>query len=511
MRAALYARVSSKEQVEGYSIDAQKRAFRSLCKGRLWEPTAEYVDEGTSARTDKLSRRPAFQSALADAQAHAFDVLVVHKLDRFSRNHRITENSLHALGQAGVAFVSIVEQIDFTTPSGKLFLTMLGGLAQFYSDNLSQETKKGKQERKAQGLYNGLLPFGVMKGPDGVPKAHDETWVIKDKKGNIVEEREPTYDGLALAFQLAAREEADKAIAQVLNARGYRTRGTHGSNPFSKDTVGGILQNRFYVGELPDGKGGWVKGKHRPIVPPELFEMVHDARARRRNLPQTIPGRGHRYSLSGVARCSACGSRLRVSNSDDPRLICAKRQDTGECSAKSAALLPLETQIEAYLHAFKLPEDYREQMLAYCEDMDSDAGAKTEIRSIEGELKRIKDLYRLGDMEYAEYLAERQLLQARLARLTVAQSRPDHVGRMAHFLKNMALAWEAAGQEQKNRLAAELFEAVWVKDKLIQAVTPRPEFIPFFDLVYSGCQTSLQTYGPDGIRTRDLGLDRTAC
>lgn len=511
MRAALYARVSSPEQLEGYSIDAQRRAFRLLCQGRGWESVQEYMDEGKSARTDKIGKRPAFQKALADAQAHLYDVLVVHKLDRFSRNHRITENSLHGLGQAGVAFISIMEQIDFTTPSGRLFLTMLGGLAQFYSDNLSQETKKGKHERKAQGLYNGILPFGVIKGSDGIPKPHDETWYIRDKEGNIIQERQPTYEGLLLAFNLAAQGETDKSIAQVLNARGYRTWGTHGQNPFSKDTVGGMLQNRFYIGELPDGKGSWVKGRHSPIIPLELFEAVQNARAKRRTVPQTIPGKGHRYSLSGVARCSTCGSRLRVSNSDKPRLVCAERQDRGDCTAKSAALLQLENQMAAYLRALKLPEDYKGKMLAYCQAMDNDTGVETEIKSLKGELKRIKNLYRIGDMEYAEYLSERQQLQARLAKATVAEAKPDHLSRVAQFLNNMALAWDVADQENRNRLAVELFEAVWVKDSLVLGVTPRPEFIPFFDVIYSGCQTSLQSYGPDGIRTRVLDLDRIAC
>lgn len=63
MRAALYARVSSPEQLEGYSIDAQKRAFKLLCRGRGWEPVAEYIDEGKSARSDRLAKRPAFRKA----------------------------------------------------------------------------------------------------------------------------------------------------------------------------------------------------------------------------------------------------------------------------------------------------------------------------------------------------------------------------------------------------------------------------------------------------------------
>ena len=90
MKAALYARVSSEEQVEGYSIDAQRRAFGALVQSRGWTKYQEYIDEGKSARTDNVNKRPAFKEMITDALAGGFDVLVVHKLDRFSRNLRIT-------------------------------------------------------------------------------------------------------------------------------------------------------------------------------------------------------------------------------------------------------------------------------------------------------------------------------------------------------------------------------------------------------------------------------------
>ena len=151
MRAALYARVSSEEQVEGYSIDAQKRAFQALVVGRGWTEYQQYVDEGKSARTDDINRRPAFKEMTAAAVSGNFDVLVVHKPDRFSRNLRITLEYFDKLSKAGIAFVSINKQMDFSTPWGRLALTLLGGLAQFYSDNLSQETKKEWHEM-AKGL-----------------------------------------------------------------------------------------------------------------------------------------------------------------------------------------------------------------------------------------------------------------------------------------------------------------------------------------------------------------------
>ena len=75
------------------------------------------------------------------------------------------------------------------------------GLAQFYSDNLSNEVKKGKAERKAQGLYNGLLPFGAVKGEDGIPIADEDT-----------------HQGLSLAFDMAAEGDSDREIARRLSA-----------------------------------------------------------------------------------------------------------------------------------------------------------------------------------------------------------------------------------------------------------------------------------------------------
>jgi DNA invertase Pin-like site-specific DNA recombinase len=132
---------------------------------------------------------------------------------------------------------------------GKLMLGMQGMLAEFYSDNLSQETKKGWDERRKQGYYCGLLPFGAAKGDDGVPVPHPKT-----------------HTGLQMAFGMAAEGYSDRDIAQALNQHGYRTAGNQGNRPFSKDTVRGVLSDRFYQGEIPDGNGGWLEAKHDALI-----------------------------------------------------------------------------------------------------------------------------------------------------------------------------------------------------------------------------------------------------
>jgi len=174
-----------------------------------------------------------------------------------------------------------------------------------------------------------------------------------------------------------------------------------------------------------------------------------------------------------------------ISPPSNPRMMCHNRIDRGECGAESARLQQLEAQMVAYLKAFKLPGDYRERMLAYCQGMEVVTGAEAEVDATKARLNRIKELYSWGDMGKAEYLAERHELQARLATLAVSNTRVSHLDRIGQFLQNFGLAWEGGDQEQRNRLAAELFEAVWVDKGQVLAVTPHLDMIPFFDLVYS--------------------------
>ncbi len=175
-------------------------------------------------------------------------MLVVHKIDRFSRKLRVTLEHFEKLGKAGVGFVAIENQIDYSTPMGKLMLNMQGGLAELYSDNLSEEVKKGLTEREARGLHCGPLPFGATINGDKVP--------IPDPA---------SYSGLLLAFELGAQGMSDREVAQRLNADGYWTTGARGDGRFSVASIRGILTNRFYLGELADGDK-WINGKHESMV-----------------------------------------------------------------------------------------------------------------------------------------------------------------------------------------------------------------------------------------------------
>ena len=483
VRVASYARVSREEQVQGYSLDAQSRAFHSLVDSRdNWGIYKEYVEPGRSAYVEDIRKRPVFLEAIRDAEAGKYDVLVVHNIDRFSRKLMVTLEYIERLAKAGVGFVSIENQIDYTTPHGKFMLAMQGGLAELYSARLGEEVKKGLHERRAQGLYLGLLPFGATKGNDGVPTTHPGT-----------------MPGLKMVFELAAQGKSDREIARSLNHAEYRTAGNQGNRMFSKDTVRGILTNRFYVGEIQNGNGGCIKAQHGPLIPLEQFEAAQKTRDRRRRNPaKTTRGDARLSSLSGVARCYECGATLRtMRNRGVARMVCNTRLKRGGCSQSSARLDVYEAQLQDYLEAFSIPEDYQEQLLetqkqliAAYDDTEAQRGR------LQAALERLKDLYKWGDKKPEEYLAESQEIEEELDSFERPVSDDRSMDYLAQFLRDVASAWSEASEEQRNKLARVLFDSVWIENQKVLGVTPRSELKPFFDLRYSELSNDVLQWRP---------------
>ncbi len=143
MKAVLYSRVSDESQIDSWSIPAQIREFETYCQQKGWQAVSVYSEEGKSARSDSLEKRPQFRRLLDDCKRGNIDVVVVHSLDRWSRNLRVTLESFKQLADNQVSFVSITENIDYSTPEGKLFIAMLGAFAQYFSDNLAKHVRKG--------------------------------------------------------------------------------------------------------------------------------------------------------------------------------------------------------------------------------------------------------------------------------------------------------------------------------------------------------------------------------
>src|SRR5690349_6951240 len=127
MRVAIYTRVSTEEQIDGFSLSAQAEQCRRYAEQKGWAIVKIYEERG---RSGKSAQRPEFQQMIADADSQQFDVIVVHKIDRFSRSLLDLMIYLKQLNEQGILFVSISEDMDYTTPNGRLMLNMIGAVAQ---------------------------------------------------------------------------------------------------------------------------------------------------------------------------------------------------------------------------------------------------------------------------------------------------------------------------------------------------------------------------------------------
>ena len=147
MKAAIYARVSTIDQ----EPENQLQELRRYVGARGWT-SVEYVDRGVSGAKD---RRPALDQLLADARRRRFDVLICWRLDRLGRNLRHLITLLDDLQALGVAFVSLAEGIDATTPAGRLQMHLLGAIAEFERGRIVERVRAGLARARAQGTKLG--------------------------------------------------------------------------------------------------------------------------------------------------------------------------------------------------------------------------------------------------------------------------------------------------------------------------------------------------------------------
>ncbi len=150
MRIAIYARVSTVGN--GQSPEMQLRELREYCERRGWSLAGEYVDVGISGAKDS---RPELNRLLADAHRRHFDAVVVWKFDRFARSVSHLLRALETFRALGVEFVSLSEQVDTSTPTGKMVFTVLGAVAELERSLIAERVRAGLRNAKAKGKVLG--------------------------------------------------------------------------------------------------------------------------------------------------------------------------------------------------------------------------------------------------------------------------------------------------------------------------------------------------------------------
>src|ERR1035437_3561532 len=242
VRVATYTRISTDETNQPYSLGAQRdRLDAYVASQDGWHIVSRFVDKASG----KSLERPGLGAARAAAAGGAFDLLLVYRVDRFSRNIGQLGALIEELDKASVAFRSVSEPFDTSTPAGRMMMQMLGVFAEFERATIVERIGAG-MERKAKlgGWTVGTYPFGYRK-LDGVVGPSPDPVAVP-----IVHE----------IFQHCTQDRAESApITSPLNGRRPRTR--YGG-PWSRTAILDVLRNRAYLGEVPF-RGVWYDGHHR--------------------------------------------------------------------------------------------------------------------------------------------------------------------------------------------------------------------------------------------------------
>ena len=292
MRGVIYARYSSDNQREE-SIEGQIRENTAYAKKNGIEIVGTYIDRAVSAKTDN---RPQFQQMVKDSAKKGFDVVIVWKLDRFARNRFDSAKYKAALKKNNVRVISATEAIS-EGAEGIILESVLEGMAEYYSADLSEKVTRGLTENALKCKFNGgNIPYGYF--------------VDAEQHYQI----DPTQAPLVLEiFCRYAGGESIVSITSDLNARGIRTAK---GNRFNKSSLKRMFANRKYIGEyhyrdvvLPDSMPA--------IIPKELFDRVTVRVAQNKHNPSKSKA-PETYILTTKLFCGTCNSMFVGESANKP-------------------------------------------------------------------------------------------------------------------------------------------------------------------------------------------------
>lgn len=332
--AAVYTRVSTDEQArEGYSLDAQLKAIKKYAQNNDILIDSKYIfsDEGISGR--KAEKRPAFMEMIKQAKSKPkkFDLILVHKFDRFARNREdsVVYKSL-LKKEYGIPVISISEPLDPDDKMSVIMEAFLEAMAEYYSLNLSGEVKKGQLEKHSKGELQTNPSFGY--------DVSNNKLIINENESKVVK----------MIFEQYAIDNLPMMnIAKNINALNIKTkRGSH----FENRTIYYMLNNPVYIGKLrytPGRRNSYdfddpntilVDGQHEPIIDLELWNSVQMKLAKNAKWkkPKQHIDLNTKHWTKGLVRCKECGCTM---------VTCGKTKlrcngyNKGKCSNSTTLLI----------------------------------------------------------------------------------------------------------------------------------------------------------------------------
>lgn len=444
MKVALYCRVSTEEQAQGFSIHHQKERMVSYCHSQGWSEYELYIDDGY---TGTNMNRPHLKYMLHEIQVGHVQMVLVYKLDRLSRRQK---DVLHLLEDVfepyQVGFRSVTEPFDTSTPFGKAMIGMLAVFAQLERDTIIERTRSGKRERTKQGRwYGGPVPYGYE-------------WSLEKQK------LLPNGAQAPLVREMFHQFVAGKSYMSLARWLSERSKERLFS---SHKTLLYMLTNPIYVGKL-NYLGQLVPGLHDPLIDEETWQRAQEE-VRHRRLQRSPYGK---YLLSNLMVCGSCGAPLKHTHRTDRRAATVRNRDYYLCSAKhqgkkcASRYYPaqlLEEQVVTSIKGLTLDTDLvkgelNKVWVSRGQDETLSNQLKANLLILENRLARWYHAFEVGQLDAAqvanrleELEAEKQAVRLRLHELETEQPfLPSHTISLLHSLSDVSGQWSWFTAEEKS-------------------------------------------------------------
>lgn len=470
--ACLYVRVSTDRQEE-LSPDAQKRLLLDYAKSHnmIVAPEHIFIENGISGR--KADKRPEFQRmiAMAKSEERPFSTILVWKFSRFARNQEesIVYKSM-LKKQCNIDVISITEPL-IDGPFGSLIERIIEWMDEYYSINLSGEVIRGMTEKAMRGGYQSTPCIGYTSPAPGMP------FVIVPEEARIVK---------YIFEQYVYHHKDPTAIARSINKMGVQTKR---GNSFEKRNIVYIIRNKFYIGKII-----WNDierdGVHETFISQELFQAANDRldaefRPKRRRNVSTC-----QHWLSGLVKCSICGSSLAFNGSRDRYFNCWKYakgfHEGGSYISEKTLINGVMEYFEKLLAGDEFSFTYHSPA---AEDKNEEIDFyERELHKLTSREKRIKEAYQAGIDSLEEYRSnkemienERQRIHKLLEDLTSAPVH-DEISDRSQMLLNIRNVYDMLKNEDTD------FESkgVFIRSVVEEIIWNRAENTLTFHLYMSG-------------------------
>ncbi len=555
VRFAIYTRYSSEMQND-LSLEAQEQRCRQAIAERNGVVVAVYSD---GAKSGWSLDRDGFNQMRNAAERGKFDAVIFWKFDRLARdhNHTVMIKMLlrHEYGLKLYCVEGFSEDED-DSPYSALMEQMLGVFSAFYSKNLSSETKRGKRQRAINGEFNGSIPplgYDLVTLANSTPELSPGLY-INMRQAAIVRR----------AFRLyATGDYSDADIARWMMTRPVMQRLRAGRMPANKEMVRDLLQNRIYTGRVSHsdtqysgslgqgkkssrGRKDWFEGKHHGFISDELFDLCQQVRAGM-VVHRSKPTEMRTYLLHDRVYCARCIAnkptglvddnygRMRAyyHNQREMSFYRCLAHDRGyeKCGQKATRVATIDGQLVAILSQLDIPDGFRERVEEAVQNRVENEASLQRMAEVQAIVERIDFSWEQGFLDKDEYLEKRRLLQQEMNALRPIDY--DELIEAADLLENFCTYWNACAEvdkpdEARYQLVSKIVDRVFVYNDQIIGVVLHGDFAVVlgenttapegnsdaaeWETISQGLAKFLRSQcGSDGIRTRDLHLDRVAC